>query len=125
MWEEIELVRMVDIESVGKIKTPAIQKLCRMEFFEFDNDCEGNVKSFLKNNNMPESFYLVTGEDDNGFPEVKAVCNYRDGAVHFFRAGKEWQNKYKSAMEVTKIKMRSYTGVIKKATLDKFVEGKE
>lgn len=125
MWEEIELVRMINIESVGKVRTPAIQKLCRMEFFEFDNDCEGNIKRFLKENNMPESFYLVTGEDDSGFPEVRAVCNYRDGATHFFRAGKKWKNKYKSAMEVPKIEMRSYISVIEKAPLDKFVEGKE
>lgn len=124
-WLECELVRMVDIECTGDIKTPAIQKLCTMEWFEFNKDFEGSIRNFLYKNHMPEGYYMVVGEDDGGLPEVQAVCNYRDGSFHFYRPGKKWDEKYKNAVEVPKMTLRSYTGVIQKANLDKFVEGKE
>lgn len=125
MWCEVEFVRMIDIESNGKVNPPAIQKLCKMQWFEFERDCEESIRKFLNTNQMPESYYLAVGEDDSGFPIVKAVCNYRDGATHFFRPGEEWQKKYKAAMDVPEMEMRCYTRVINKTPLDKFTEGKE
>ena len=113
MWYEVELIRMVNIETDSEFKTPAVQKFCRMEFFEFDKDCEGTIRQFLHSNNMQDGYYLVVGEDDSGFPIVRAVCNYRCGAVHFFIPGDEWQKKYKGAVTPIEIPIKSFTKVNK------------
>lgn len=122
MWYEVELIRMVNIETDSKFKTPAIQKLCRMEFFEFDKDCEGTIRKFLQDNLMQNGYYLVVGENDSGFPEVKAVCNYSHGSVHFFIPSDEWQEKYKVAVTPVEIPIRCFTMVNKKVRLDNYVE---
>lgn len=67
MWYEVELIRMVNIETDSEFKAPAIQKLCRMESFEFDKDCEGTIRKFLQDNFMQDGYYLVVGESDGGF----------------------------------------------------------
>ncbi len=122
MWYEVELIRMVNIETDSEFKTPAIQKLCRMEFFEFDKDCEGTIRKFLQDNFMQDGYYLVVGEGDGGFPEVRAVCNYSHGSTHFYFPGDEWQEKYKAAVNPVELPIRCFTGVNKKARLDNYVE---
>lgn len=122
MWYEVELIRMINLETDSEFKTPAIQKLCRMEFFEFDKDCEGTIRKFLQDNYMQDGYYLVVGENDNGFPEVRAVCNYCRGAAHFFIPGDEWQEKYKAAVTPVEIPIRCFTRVNKKARLDNYIE---
>lgn len=122
MWYEVELIRMVNIETDSEFKTPAVQKLCRMEFFEFDKDCEGTIRKFLQDNFMQDGYYLVVGESDGGFPEVRAVCNYSHGSAHFYIPGDEWQEKYKAAVEPVKLLIKCFTGVNKKARLDNYVE---
>ncbi len=122
MWYEVELIRMVNIETDSEFRTPAIQKLCWMEFFEFDKDCEGTIRKFLQDNYMQDGYYLVVGENDSGFPVVRAVCNYCNGATHFFIPGDEWQEKYKAAVDPIKIPIICFTRINKKVRLDNYIE---
>lgn len=121
MWYEVELIRMVNIETDSEFKIPAVQKLCCMEFFEFDKNCEGTIRKFLQDNYMQDGYYLVVGESDSGFPEVRAVCNYSNGSVHFFIPGNEWQEKYKAAVTPVELPIRCFTVVNKKVRLDSYV----
>ena len=121
MWYEVELIRMVNIDTDSN-RSLAIQKLCTMEFFEFDKDCEGTIRQFLQDNHMRDSYYLVVGEGDGGFPIVKAVCNYSHGSAHFFIPGDEWQEKYKAAVTPPQIPIRCFTKVNKKARLGNYIE---
>lgn len=121
MWYEVELIRMVNIDTDSD-RSLAIQKLCTMEFFEFDKDCEGTIRQFLQDNHMQDSYYLVVGESDGGFPIVKAVCNYSHGSAHFFIPGDEWQEKYKAAVTPPQIPIRCFTRVNKKARLGNYIE---
>ena len=121
MWYEVELIRMVNIDTDSN-RSLAIQKLCTMEFFEFDKDCEGTIRQFLQDNHMRDRYYLVVGEGDGGFPIVKAVCNYSHGSAHFFIPGDEWQEKYKAAVTPPQIPIRCFTKVNKKARLGNYIE---
>ena len=71
---------------------------------------------------MQDGYYLVVGESDGGFPEVRAVCNYSHGSTHFYFPGEEWQEKYKAAVNPVELPIRCFTCVNKKARLDNYVE---